>query len=204
MAATDSVAATRKLTRDHLMSLEEYDRVRSGFRARVMAHKLNRRVAIGPHATLYFEDELTIRYQVQEMLRAERIFEAQGIEEEIGTYNPLIPDGRNWKATFMIEYAQESDRRTALSRMVGIENRVWARVAGFDRVWAIADEDLDRSTGDKTSSVHFLRFELDPAMARAVKSGAAISMGIDHVAYSHSVESLPEAVRAALSLDLAG
>ncbi|MDA8420192.1 MAG: DUF3501 family protein [Pseudomonadota bacterium] len=204
MAATDSVAATRKLTRDHLMSLEEYDRVRSGFRARVMAHKLNRRVAIGPHATLYFEDELTIRYQVQEMLRAERIFEAQGIEEEIGTYNPLIPDGRNWKATFMIEYAQESDRRTALSRMVGIENRVWARVAGFDRVWAIADEDLDRSTGDKTSSVHFLRFELDPAMARAVKSGVAISMGIDHVAYSHSVESLPEAVRAALSLDLAG
>ncbi len=204
MAATDSVAATRKLTRDHLMSLEEYDRVRSGFRARVMAHKLNRRVAIGPHATLYFEDELTIRYQVQEMLRAERIFEAQGIEEEIGTYNPLIPDGRNWKATFMIEYAQESDRRTALSRMVGIENRVWARVAGFDRVWAIADEDLDRSTGDKTSSVHFLRFELDPAMARAVKSGAAISMGIDHDAYSHSVESLPEAVRAALSLDLAG
>ncbi len=204
MAATDSVAATRKLTRDHLMSLEEYDRVRSGFRARVMAHKLNRRVAIGPHATLYFEDELTIRYQVQEMLRAERIFEAQGIEEEIGTYNPLIPDGRNWKATFMIEYAQESDRRTALSRMVGIENRVWARVAGFDRVWAIADEDLDRSTGDKTSSVHFLRFELDPAMARAVKSGAAISMGIDHVAYSHSVESLPEAVRIALSLDLTG
>ena len=204
MAATDSVAATRKLTRDHLMSLEEYDRVRSGFRARVMAHKLNRRVAIGPHATLYFEDELTIRYQVQEMLRAERIFEAQGIEEEIGTYNPLIPDGHNWKATFMIEYAQESDRRTALSRMVGIENRVWVRVAGFDRVWAIADEDLDRSTGDKTSSVHFLRFELDPAMARAVKSGAAISMGIDHVAYSHSVESLPEAVRVALSLDLAG
>ncbi len=193
---------TSKLTRESLMSLEQYDRVRQEFRASVMAHKANRRISIGPHATIYFEDAVTMRYQVQEMLRAERIFDAQGIEDEIAAYNPLIPDGHNWKATLMIEYAQEGDRQLALARMIGIETRVWVRVAGFDRVWAIADEDLDRTTAEKTSSVHFLRFELDSSMMRAVKSGAAISVGIDHPAYSHSVGELPEAVRAALASDI--
>ncbi len=196
--------ATRKLTRENLMSLEQYDQARSEFRAAVMAHKLHRRVAIGPHVTLYFEDALTMRYQVQEMLRAERIFDAQGIEDEIAAYNPLIPDGHNWKATLMVEYEQETERRSALTRLVGIETRVWVCVAGFGRVWAIADEDLDRASPDKTSSVHFLRFELEPAMTRAVKSGAAISIGVDHPAYSHSVETLPEEVRAALAGDIIG
>ena len=203
MTDADTIA-TQKLTREGLLSLEQYDRVRNDFRATVMAHKLNRRVPIGPHATLYFEDALTMRYQVQEMLRAERIFEAQGIEEEIATYNPLIPDGRNWKATFMIEYAREDERQVALASMIGVERRVWVRVAGFDRVWAIADEDLERATSEKTSSVHFLRFELDPAMVQAVKSGAALAMGIEHPAYSHSVEKLPDEVRAALARDLTG
>ncbi len=203
MTEADTVA-THKLTREGLMSLEQYDRVRNDFRATVMAHKMNRRVQIGPHATLYFEDALTMRYQVQEMLRAERIFEAQGIDEEIATYNPLIPDGHNWKATLMIEYVEEPERQAALARMVGVESKVWVRVAGFDRIWGIADEDLDRTTAEKTSSVHFLRFELGPAMARVVKSGAVLAMGIDHPAYSHTLEKLPDTIRAALALDLSG
>ncbi|MHB8551638.1 MAG: DUF3501 family protein [Acidiferrobacterales bacterium] len=203
MTESETVA-TRKLTREGLMPLEQYARVRNDFRATVMAHKLNRRVPVGPHATLYFEDALTMHYQVQEMLRVERIFEEQGIEEEIATYNPLIPDGQNWKATFMIEYEREDERQVALAGMIGIEHKAWVRVAGFDRVWAIADEDLDRATAEKTSSVHFLRFELGAAMARAVKSGAALSMGIEHPAYSHSVERVPDAVREALGRDLTG
>jgi hypothetical protein len=191
-----------KLTRDDLMSLEQYAAQRAAFRARVMAHKKNRQVAIGEHVTLYFEDRLTMQYQVQEMLRAERIFEAEGIEEEMGAYNPLIPDGSNWKCTFMVEYSDVDERRAALARMKGIEDRVWVQVAGHDRVYAIADEDLEREDADKTSSVHFLRFELDPAMMAAVKAGAAIAMGVAHEAYDMSVEAIPQAVRDSLVTDL--
>jgi len=191
------------LTPDNLMSLEQYAAKRNAFRAEVMAHKRDRTVAIGPHATLYFEDRLTMQYQVQEMLRIERIFEREGIEEELAAYNPLIPDGSNWKATFMIEYGDVEERRDALARMVGIESRVWVRVAGFDRVYAIADEDLERATEDKTSSVHFLRFELSPAMATAIKQGTPIAMGIEHGAYTHTVAAVPENVRRSLVGDLA-
>jgi hypothetical protein len=191
------------LVREDLYSLEEYAALRNDFRAKVMAHKKNRRVAIGPNAALYFEDRLTMQYQVQEMLRAERIFEAEGIEEELAAYNALIPDGHNWKATFMIEFDDVEERRQALARMVGIEDRVWVRVDGFDPVWAIADEDLERETEEKTSSVHFMRFELSPDMANAVKAGAAISAGIDHEGYAHTVAALPGEVRDSLSEDLA-
>jgi len=191
------------LTRDNLMGLEQYAGIRPTFRAEVMAHKRDRQVAIGPHATLYFEDRLTMQYQVQEMLRIERVFEAEGIEDELAAYNPLIPDGTNWKATFMVEIGDIEARRVALMQMVGIENQVWVQVAGSERVYAIADEDLERATEDKTSSVHFLRFELTPAMVAAVKQGAAIGMGIEHEAYSHSVHAVPENVRRSLAADLA-
>ena len=192
----------QKLTRDQLMPLEQYAKQRNDFRAKVMAHKQDRRVQIGPHATLYFEDRLTMHYQVQEMLRAERIFEAEGIADELNAYNPMIPDGSNWKATFMIEYGDEDERRDALGKLIGVEHKVWVQVAGFAKVWPIADEDLERTTEEKTSSVHFLRFELALDMIKAVKSGAAIGMGIDHDAYRHSVPVLPENVRASLAADL--
>ena len=190
------------LTPESLMSLEQYAAKRNAFRAEVMAHKRDRTVAIGPHATLYFEDRLTMQYQVQEMLRIEHIAEREGIEDELSAYNPLIPDGSNWKATFMIEYGDEEERRAALARMVGIESRVWVQVAGCDRVYAIADEDLERATEDKTSSVHFLRFELSPAMVAAVRRGAAIGMGVDHDAYTHAVAAVAENVRQSLAGDL--
>ncbi len=193
----------QKLTRDQLYPLEQYAKMRDAFRAKVMAHKHDRRVPLGPHATLYFEDRLTMQYQVQEMLRAERIFEDEGIADELAAYNPLIPDGSNWKATFMIEYGDEGERRAALARMIGIESKVWVQVAGFDKVRPIADEDLERETEEKTSAVHFLRFELSPAMIQAVKAGAAVGMGIDHPAYSHRADPVPEAVRAALAEDFA-
>jgi hypothetical protein len=193
----------QKLTRDKLYSLEQYAQMRSDFRARVIEHKKPRQVHIGPNASLYFEDFLTMQYQVQEMLRVERIFEPEGIDEEIAAYNPLIPDGSNWKATFMIEYADEVERHAALARMKGIEDKVWVQVAGHDRVWAIADEDLERDNEEKTSSVHFLRFELAPAMIKAVKAGADISMGIEHPVYTHQVAPLPAEKRAALMQDLA-
>jgi hypothetical protein len=192
----------QKLTREDLYSLEKYATVRPQFRAEVMEHKKHRKIAIGPNATLYFEDRLTMQYQVQEMLRAERIFEPAGIQEELDAYNPLIPDGSNWKATFMIEYSDIEERRVALERLRGIEDRVWVQVQGFDRVWAIADEDLERESEEKTSSVHFLRFELSPQMSAAVKQGAAVSVGIDHQHYSHSVEPLPQAERDSLAADL--
>jgi hypothetical protein len=191
------------LTRETLYSLEQYATMRPAFRAQVMAHKRDRKIAIGPHATLYFEDRLTMQYQVQEMLRIERVFEPEGIEDELAAYNPLIPDGSNWKATLMIEYGDIEERRVALMRMVGIENRVWVQVAGAERVYAIADEDLERSTEDKTSSVHFLRFELTPAMAVAVKRGAPIAMGLEHEEYTHTVAAVPENVRRSLAGDLA-
>lgn len=190
------------LTREDLYSLEKYAAVRKDFRAKVIEHKKNRRLALGEHAALYFEDKLTMQYQIQEMLRIERIFEPEAIQEELDVYNPLIPDGSNWKATFMIEYPDLEERRAALSRLVGIEQKVWMQVEGFDKVRPIANEDLDRSTPDKTASVHFMRFELTPAMAAAVKEGAKIRAGIDHPEYR--VETVvPENVRASLAADLA-
>ena len=194
----------KKLNREELFSLEKYAEIRPQFRAQVMAHKQNRQVSIGPNATLYFEDRMTMQYQVQEMLRIERIFETQGINDELAAYNPLIPDGSNWKATFMVEFPDVEERRVALMRLKGVENRVWARVAGFEPVRPIADEDLEREDEEKTSSVHFLRFELAPDMVRAVKQGAAISMGIDHPAYTHQVDPVPAATRDSLAQDLSG
>ena len=193
--------AMQKLTRDQLMPLEQYAKQRNDFRAKVMEHKKNRHVQIGPHATLYFEDRLTMHYQVQEMLRAERIFEEAGIEDELSAYNPMIPDGHNWKATFMLEYGDEEERRVALGQLIGVEHKVWVQVAGFAKVWPIADEDLERTTEEKTSSVHFLRFELEPDMVKAAKTGVAINMGIEHPAYSHTLIPVPEAIRVALAAD---
>jgi hypothetical protein len=204
MPAGHENAVMQKLTRADLYSLEKYAEIRPQFRDRVMAHKKTRHAAIGPNATLYFEDRLTMQYQVQEMLRVERIFEAEGIEDELAAYNPLIPDGSNWKATFMVEYPDIDQRRAALARLRGIERKVWVQVDGFEPVWAIADEDLEREDETKTSSVHFLRFELSAPMVRAVKQGANIAVGIDHPEYRHRVASLPPAVRDSLAADLAG
>ena len=173
-----------KLTRDSLMTLEAYARAREGFRAQVMAHKKKRKVALGEHVTLLFEDELTIRYQVQEILRVEKIFEEAGIEEELDAYNPLIPDGSNWKATMLIEYPDVAERTHMLTQLKGIERRVWITVADHAKVYAIADEDLERENEEKTSAVHFLRFELDPAMRKALRNDAALDMGIDHPVYT--------------------
>ena len=194
-------AAMQKLTRNDLMNLEQYAEARKDFRSKLMAHKKNRVINVGLHATLHFEDRLTMQYQIQEMLRAERIFEAEGIQEELDAYNPLIPDGTNLKATFMIEYDDPKERQVALQKMLGIEKRVWVKVSGFDPVFAIADEDLERETEDKTSSVHFLRFELDSPMISAVKQGADISVGIDHVAYTEALEPLPKTNRDSLAQD---
>jgi hypothetical protein len=191
-----------RLAPEHLYSLQDYARLRPDFRARVMAHKEARKVPIGPNATLYFEDRLTMQYQVQEMLRIERIADPAGIADELAVYNALVPDGTNWKATFMMEYADAEERRKALAELKGVERRVWVRVAGFDPVYAIADEDLEREDETKTSSVHFMRFELTPEMRRAVKAGAAIAAGIDHERYRHSVEAVAPAVRDSLALDL--
>jgi len=192
----------QKLTRNDLMPLERYARERNDFRSRVLAHKKNRRVALGANAALYFEDRLTIQYQIQEMLRTERIFEAQGIEEELAAYNPLIPDGSNWKATFMLEYGNEQERHAALAQLIGIEEKVWVQVEGFPRIYAIADEDMSRSNAEKTSAVHFMRFEMTSEMAAAVKAGAALSAGIDHPQYQCLLDPLPEPVRATLSSDI--
>lgn len=191
----------KALIRDDLYSLEQYAATRAEFRTKVMAHKKNRQVPIGPNATLYFEDRLTIQYQVQEMLRIERLFEPKDIEDELAAYNPLIPDGRNWKATFMIEFDDVEERRVALGRMMGIEDRTWVQVADFDRVYAIADEDLERDKEEKTSAVHFMRFELTPEMAAKVKEGAAVMAGIDHDSYRHETQ-LASPVRDALAADL--
>ena len=190
-----------QLTRDDLMGLEQYARHRTEFRARVLAHKANRCVRLGANANLYFEDRLAMQYQVQEMLRIERIFEPEGIEEELSAYNPLIPAGTNWKATFMLEYVDAEERQQALARMVGIEDRMWVEVDGFERVFGIADEDLKRASEEKTSAVHFLRFELDEQMRAAVHEGAAVIMGIDHDAYRETTQ-VPENVRASLAADL--
>jgi len=194
--------AMPRIDRASLMTLETYARERPQFRAKVIAHKKHRTVHLGEHVTLVFEDELTIRYQVQEMLRIERIFEEEGIREELAAYNPLVPDGRNLKATMMIEYPDPGERAKRLADLIGIEDKVWLRVAGHERVWAIADEDLDRENGQKTSAVHFLRFELDEAAAQALKKGAGLAFGIDHPRYSATVEA-PSAVRDSLVRDLA-
>ena len=191
------------ITKDTLMPLETYARARPEFRARVIAHKKDRALPLGGNVTLIFEDELTIRYQVQEMLRAERIFEEQGIIDELQAYNPLVPDGSNWKATMMIEYPDESERRSKLAQLIGIEDRVWVQVQGKDRVYAIADEDLERENDQKTSSVHFLRFELDAAMIAALRGGAALAAGVDHPHYSVTVARVGDATRASLLADLA-
>jgi hypothetical protein len=171
------------LTRKDLMSLEQYSTARNDFRAKVLEHKRNRSVSLGPNATWTFEDQLTMQYQVQEMLRVERIFEADAIQEELDAYNPLIPDGRNWKATFLLEFPDVDERRQRLSQLKGVEDRCWVQVAGGERVYAIADEDLERENDDKTSSVHFLRFELTAQMCAQVKAGAAIAAGVDHDSY---------------------
>ncbi len=191
-----------KLTAADLMSLERYARERAAFRARVLEHKRHRKLAIGPNVTWSFEDRLTMQYQIQEMLRAERIFEPEGIRDELDVYNPLIPDGGNWKATLLIEFPDPAERQRQLARLIALEDRCWVQVGGQDRVYAIADEDLERETAEKTSSVHFLRFELTPAMICALKGGAALAAGVDHDNYRHSVDPVPAPVRAALLQDL--
>jgi hypothetical protein len=192
---------TVKLNHENLYGLEQYARIRPEFRARVMDHKANRRLAIGPHATLYFEDSLTMQYQVQEMLRLERIFEPEGIQQELDVYNPLIPDGSNWKATFMLEYEDVEQRRAALARLIGIEKTVWVQVEGYGKVFAIANEDLDRETEDKTAAVHFLRFEFTPEMIAAIRQGATVRAGIAHPDCREEVE-IPDKVRDSLADDL--
>ncbi|MGH8295601.1 MAG: DUF3501 family protein [Steroidobacteraceae bacterium] len=191
-----------KLIPADLMSLERYARERPAFRARVMEHKRHRKLAIGPNLTWSFEDRLTMQYQVQEMLRAERIFEPEGIREELGAYNPLIPDGSNWKATLLIEFPDVAERQRQLAQLIALEDRCWVQVRGYERAYAIADEDLERATADKTSAVHFLRFELTAAMIAALEGGAALAAGVDHEHYRHCIDPVPEPVRAALLQDL--
>jgi len=198
-----AASPSAKLRPEDLFSLEQYAKQRAAFRPKVIAHKRNRTLQCGPNATWLFEDRLTVQYQVQEMLRIERIFEAEGIADELGAYNPLIPDGSNWKATLLIEFPEVDQRRVALASMKGIEDRCWVQVASHARVFAIADEDLERENDEKTSSVHFLLFELTPAMVAAAKGGAAVSIGMDHDAYRHAIEPLPAAAREALLRDLA-
>jgi hypothetical protein len=192
----------QKLAVSDLMSLERYSRERPDFRTRVIAHKRNRQLNVGPNTMWLFEDRLTVQYQVQEMLRTERIFEAEGIAEELAAYNPLIPDGSNWKVTFLIEYTDPEVRRVQLEKLRGVEDRCWVQVSGFERVFAIADEDMERENEVKTSAVHFLRFELSAAMTAKLKGGAALSAGIDHPEYQHQISPTPDNVRASLIADL--
>jgi hypothetical protein len=190
------------ITRESLLTLEAYARDRKEFRARVLEHKKSRTVHLGEHLTLLFEDELTIRYQIQEMLRIEKTFEEAGIQDELDVYNPLVPDGHNWKATLLVEYEDVEERKQALARLKGIEDRLWVQVAGHAAVYAIADEDLERENAEKTSSVHFVRFELAPAMIAALKAGAALSIGVDHPEYTAMLQPVPDPTRSALLADL--
>lgn len=192
-----------KLTPNNLLSLENYAKQRADFRSKVMAHKKNRKVHLGDHATLYFEDSLTMQYQVQEMLRIEKIFEQEGIDEELAAYNPLIPDGKNLKATFMVEYDDVEERKEALGKLIGIEDKVWIQVEGFDKVYPIANEDLERTTEEKTSSVHFLRFEFSDEMIAAAKQGAPVGMGIEHENYQVEVNPVAGNIRDTLVADFA-
>ncbi len=181
-------AMSNTITRNDLMSLEVYAEKRGEFRAKVLEHKKNRQVALGPNATLYFEDRLTLLYQIQEMLRIEKVFEADGINEELEAYNPLIPSGRNFKATFMIEYPDPEIRAAQLAKLVRIEDLVWMQIGDHDKIWSIADEDLDRSTDEKTSAVHFLRFEVSDEMAADLKAGAAWKIGVQHQIYTFEMD----------------
>jgi uncharacterized protein DUF3501 len=192
----------QKLTREALFSLEKYSEIRNDFRAEVIRHKRDRRLPMGGNATLYFEDRLTMQYQVQEMLRIERIFEAAGIDEELGAYNPLIPDGSNWKATFMIEFPEPQERDAMLRRLTDIEHRVWMQIGDTDRIRPFADEDLERSNEQKTSAVHFLRFELNAAQVQALKAGAELAAGIDHKHYQVEVRPVAAHIRQSLLADL--
>jgi len=191
-----------KIERDSLLSLEAYAKRRDEFRAQVIAHKKRRKVQLGDHVLLDFEDELTIRYQIQEMLRIERIFEEDGIRGELEAYNPLVPDGRNLKATMLIEYPDPAERKAALARLKGIEDRLWVQVEGCTKVYAVADEDLERENEEKTSSVHFLRFELTDEMAKALKRGSNLGVGVDHAEYRAEISPLAPSVRDALVADL--
>jgi Protein of unknown function (DUF3501) len=193
----------KKLARQDLMSLEQYSSDRARLRNEVIAHKQLRNVQVGPNMTWCFEDYTTIRYQVLEMLRAERIFESDGIQGELDAYNPLIPDGSNWKVTLLLEFPDQQERRIALERLIGVEDRCWIRVSEMERVFAVADEDMERENEEKTSAVHFLRFELSPSMVEAMKSGASLSIGVDHDNYRHLLSPLPTPVRNSLSRDLA-
>ena len=192
-----------RLSRSDLMSLEQYSSGRKEFRERVLAHKKNRIIGVGPNATWCFEDRLTVQYQVQEMLRVERIFEAAGIQDELDAYNSLIPDGSNWKATFLIEFPDPEERKQRLAGLKGVEDTCWVQVEGSDPVHAIADEDLERENDEKTSAVHFLRFELTPEMVRRVKAGATISIGIAHQNYTYEVRPVSDEMRKSLAADLA-
>ena len=191
-----------KLTRQDLHSLEDYSQMRDEFRAQVIQHKKNRVIQVGPNVTMHFEDRLIMQYQIQEMLRAERIFESEGIQDELDAYNPLIPDGSNWKVTLMIEFPDPEERAVKLQELIGIEDKTWVQVSGFEKVFPICDEDLPRETNDKTSTVHFMRFELDADMVSAINTRAAISIGVDHAQYRHSIEPLPESVRVSLASDI--
>ena len=191
-----------QISRDSLWTLEHYARIRNQFRQEVIAHKKLRQVALGEHITLFFEDEKTIRYQIQEMLRIEKTFEESGIQDELDAYNPLIPTGRNFKCTMMIEYPDPEVRKVELAKLKGVEDRVWVQVEGREKVYAIADEDLERENEEKTSSVHFMRFELDEDMAGALKYGVSLSMGVDHPYYTVKVDPVSSETRAALVKDL--
>ncbi|MDB6046545.1 MAG: hypothetical protein JWM63_5096 [Gammaproteobacteria bacterium] len=191
-----------KLSASDLFSLERYARERGAFRAKVLEHKRARQLAVGPNTTWLFEDRLTVQYQVQEMLRAERIFEPEGVADELASYNPLIPDGQNWKVTLLIEFPDETERRRELSQLKGIEDRCWVQVVGHERVFAIADEDLERENDEKTSSVHFLRFELTQGMIATLRGGAPIAAGVDHDHYRHAIAAVSAATRLALIADL--
>ena len=194
---------TMTISRDSLLSLEAYAKSRKDFRAKVMAHKKNRKLHVGPHVTLIFEDELTVRYQIQEMLRIEKTFEEEGIQDELDAYTPLVPDGNNLKATMMIEYEDPEQRKQELAKLRGIEDRTYLQVDGFDEVYAIADEDLERENEEKTSSVHFLRFEFAPPMIAALKQGAALAVGIDHSACTLRIDEVAPNVQSALVKDFA-
>ncbi|HWZ70132.1 MAG TPA: DUF3501 family protein [Casimicrobiaceae bacterium] len=191
-----------RITRDSLMTLEAYAKARKDFRAKVMAHKKPRAAHLGEHLTLLFEDELTIRYQIQEILRVEKTFEEEAIQDELDAYNPLVPDGHNWKATLLVEYEDVEERKQALSRLKGVEDRVWVQVGTSPRVYAIADEDLERENEQKTSAVHFVRFELTRSMVDQLQRGSALAIGVDHPAYAFTLREVPEPTRRALLADL--
>jgi hypothetical protein len=201
MTSTTREARMPRITRESLLTLEAYAKARKDFRARVLAHKKPRTIHLGEHLTLVFEDELTLRYQIQEMLRIEKTFEEAGIQDELDAYNPLVPDGTNLKATMLIEYADVDERRAALGRLKGIEDRVWVQVEGCPKVYAIADEDLERENEEKTSAVHFLRFEFSPEMIAALKYGVALGVGVDHPNYAAAIPALGAESRGALAAD---